>query len=382
MPTKIEWTDETWNPIRARNLDTGRAGHFCVHVSPACEHCYAEVMQARLFGNPVRYAAQDAEKVEIFMHENALMQPLRWRRPRRIFVCSMTDLFYEGHSDELIDRVFAAMALAPQHTFQVLTKRAERMRDYIQAEPWDRINAEAGTLEHWDKMPTLDVPPRHIWLGVSAEDQRRAEERIPVLLDTPAAVRFLSAEPLLGPIDLTRLELVPDSLDEDGELRRAGIRVDALRNKHCESGVKRGLGPLDQVIVGGESGHGARPMHPQWARDLRDQCEAAGTAFFFKQWGEWLPGEDDFSRTGPPHYGMPDAIWQDGQRGHRFDFKAKVGSMVAWARDGSAHHLVTTHDQQEAFRKAHGRPAALALKIGKKRAGRLLDGREWNEVPA
>ena len=358
MGTKIEWADESWNPIRARNRETGRAGHFCVHVSPACEHCYAEGMQARLFGNPIRYAAQDAEKVEIFMHENALMQPLRWRRPRRIFVCSMTDLFYKGHSDDLIDRVFAAMALAPQHTFQVLTKRAERMRDYFQAEPWDRINAEAGTLEHWDKMPTLDVPPRHIWLGVSAEDQRRAEERIPVLLETPAAVRFLSAEPLLGPINLSPLHTADYKFGE----RLASIY--ALRGENAyqvpASHYTQDHPKLDQVIVGGESGAGARPMHPKWARDLRDQCQAAGVAYFLKQWGEWLPQNDDWEN--------PKAkCWADGD-GLPRDWRDRPNTYLCMKSDGERTSGYTGD-------------ALFFKRVGKKRAGRLLDGRIWDQMP-
>ena len=348
MPTKIEWTDETWNPIRARNRETGRAGHFCVHVSPACEHCYAEVMQARLFGNPVRYAAQDAEKVEIFMHENALMQPLRWRRPRRIFVCSMTDLFYEGHSDELIDRVFAAMALAPQHTFQVLTKRAERMHEYLTRDGLylpQRVHdvavrvAKQPSLYRGERRGKIEAgqylfnrwPRPNIWLGVSAEDQRRAEERIPHLLDTPASVRFLSAEPLLGPIDLTRANPRPS----DG----------AARSRPVGSYPQ-----LDWVIGGGESGHGARPMHPDWARGLRDQCQAAGVAYFHKQNGEFAPALD--------HVPVP------------------PGSTLWMQPDG------TVVQGRELKPREVDLDWTLLSRLGKKRAGRLLDGREWNEMPA
>lgn len=373
--SKIEWTDSTWTPIRARNRETGRVGHFCIHKSPGCKHCYSEIMQRR-FGNPIRFAAQDAGKVEMFLDETMLTKPLGWKKPRMVFVCSMTDLFLEGVPDEWIDRVFAVMALAPRHVFQVLTKRSERMQTYIASEPWDRINAEAGTLMDWADMPELDVPPKHIWLGVSVEDQQRAAERIPHLLDTPAAVRFLSAEPLLGPIDLTRLELVPDSLDEDGDLRRAGIRVDALRNKHCESGVTRGLAAIDWCIVGGESGPKARPMHPQWARDLRDQCEAAGAAFFFKQWGEWLPGENSgwYSDEDRERGIAPHAVHQDGTRGlHPASSKAK--NYVMWEPDGTLHEGHRTGGD-------YFKVAAWATRVGKKRAGRLLDGREWSELPA
>ena len=128
--SKIEWCDSSWNPIRARNRETGGVGHYCVHVSEGCRNCYAERMQPR-FRNPIRYAAQDREKVDLFLDEKTLTQPLHWRKPRHVFVCSMTDLFLDDHLDEWIDCVFAVMALAPQHVYQVLTKRPERMREYL-----------------------------------------------------------------------------------------------------------------------------------------------------------------------------------------------------------------------------------------------------------
>ena len=317
MPTKIEWVKnpdgtagETWNPIRARNLETGGVGHFCVHVSPGCEFCYAEGFQKR-FNNPIRYAAQDASKVELFLDEKVLHKPLSWRKPRTVFVCSMTDLFLENTPAEWIDQVFAVMALAPHHRFQVLTKRAARMQAYITSRPPSRgISGGMVVLAHdpqsADPFPmTIRVawPLPNVWLGVSVEDQKRADERIPILLNTPAAMRFISAEPLLGPID------VPD----------------------CEW---FGEGLIEWVICGGESGPNARPMNPDWARYLRDQCTFEGAAFFLKQMGEWA-----------------DVSLSNCLKGDRW-----VGSGM-------------------------GSPATHMRRIGKKRAGRLLDGRTWEEMP-
>ena len=356
MPTKIEWVKdadgnqgETWTPIRARNRETGKVGHFCIHASPGCANCYAERMQPR-FGNPVRFAAQDADKVELFLDLKMLTQPLRWKRPRTIFVCSMTDLFLESVPNEWIQVIFGVMLMSPHHRFQVLTKRADRMRSFMtwltefkstsacvaELLVWQLDVAKQWplTAERAIAVGKLGSPPSNIWLGVSAEDQKRAEERIPVLLDTPAAVRFVSLEPLLGGIDLTRLEMAPDQYRGQRGYR-AGIRVDALRNKHVESGVLRGLGGLDWVIVGGESGKGARPMHPDWARSLRDQCLSASVPFHFKQWGEYAPVRGD-----PPDSRYP---------------------------------LIGFGDWTEA-------PASLQ-RFGKKAAGRTLDGRTWDEMP-
>ena len=196
--SKIEWTDATWNPIRARNIATGGVGHFCVHVSDGCKNCYAERLQPR-FKNPVEFRAQDRDKVEIFLDEKVLTQPLRWKKPRRIFVCSMTDLFGDWVADEWLDMIFAAMALADQHTFQVLTKRPDRMRDYLTRQgPMLPDNCQARVaraataiaavrgenVDHpcWDVW--LDLwPLHHIWLGTSIEDQATADQRVPILLD-------------------------------------------------------------------------------------------------------------------------------------------------------------------------------------------------------
>lgn len=305
--SKIEWTDATWNPIRARNLETGRSGHYCVHVSEGCRNCYAERMQPR-FGNPVQYRAQDRAKVELYLDRDTLAAPLKWKKPRDIFVCSMTDLFLEHHSDAWIDAVLAVMALCPQHRFQVLTKRSARMRDYMAAPR--RAFAVADVMADIDDTHgtrsgarfAIDWSLPNLWLGVSIEDRLRGVERAWNLALTPAAVRFWSVEPLLEDLgDLTPMCL-RDTID----------------------GARRAV---DWVICGGESGPNARPMHPDWARSIRDQCVSAGVPFFFKQWGEFVPV------------------------GHIDRGEATDPNEFAWQR------------------------------VGKKRAGRMLDGRTWDEMP-
>ena len=221
---------------------------------------------------------------EVRFNEQWLDQPLRWSRPRRVFVCAHGDLFHEGAPDEWIDRAFAVMALAPQHTFQVLTKRPARMRAYLTSpSAYGRILAAAAPLRR--ARPQLgDIgignpatsPMRWVWLGTSVEDQARANQRVPILLDTPAAVRWISAEPLLGPVDLT-------NLDPTGIHRRM--------QTHGWSAIWKGnpIGRpwLDWVVIGGESGREARMFDIRWGRDLISQCRAANVPVFMKQMGTW-----------------------------------------------------------------------------------------------
>ena len=284
--TAIEWTEATWNPI------TG-----CSVTSPGCTNCYAmKLAGTRLRNHASRAGLTIDSKAgpvwtgETRFNEEWIDQPLRWKRPRMIFVCAHGDLFHESVPDAWIDRVFAVMALAPQHTFQVLTKRSDRMHNWFA-----RRNANAhhpamdtaavmACTGRWNT-PALHLvdgwPLPNVWLGVSVEDQTRADERIPDLLSTPAAVRWLSCEPLLGPVDLTMLH-------HDGV-----TNIDALRGLH---GVLQPMlaqcDKIDWIVVGGESGLGARPMQPDWARNLRDQCAAASVPFFFKQWGNHRPTSD------------------------------------------------------------------------------------------
>ncbi len=273
MPTKIEWTDETWNPV------TG-----CSKVSQGCKNCYALREWPRLAANPKATAYFGREFTDVTVHPDRLGVPLRWTKPRKVFVNSMSDLFHEDVPFDFIDRVFAVMALSPQHVFQILTKRPQRMRDYMTFDDhgrWGFIDGRARqiyTQQHGRPFPPGKIllgPLPHVWLGVSVEDQAMADERIPLLLQTPAAARWISAEPLLGEIDLTALRL-------------SGGHFDALRGGDVgRSSVVETWPALSWVVCGGESGPNARPMHPEWTRSLRDQCAEARVPFLFKQWGEY-----------------------------------------------------------------------------------------------
>jgi protein gp37 len=469
--TGIEWTDSTWTPIRARllnrdvavNRPVGSVGWHCEHVSEACRNCYAETINRRL-GAGLNFKPGHRKDIEIFLDEAMLTKPLHWRKPRKIFVCSMTDLFADFVKDEWIDRMFAVMALCPQHTFQCLTKRPERMRAYFScadvtqriAKAMDSISVDCEHCEKkiWASVPdwpyeasthgrvrrdglilqqipnpissrasvtlwlenepttffvhtlvllahrgaapegleachrngneqdnrlanlrwgsrtenqrekvrhganggpakitreqaaeirslrkaggmtqqaiadkygvsrslismiesravwpdAFSLPLPNVWLGTSCEDQATADERIPHLLATPAAIRFLSCEPMLGPLDLRHVAPTDSGY------------INALSSS---------TGPnIDWAIVGGESGPNARPMHPDWARSLRDQCVEAGVPYFFKQWGE----------------------------------HGRVGD-----QQPAPDHLPEDVDRM--------------TRVGKKRAGRLLDGVEHNGFP-
>lgn len=292
--SKIEWTDATWNPIVG-----------CSIVSPGCTNCYAmRLAGTRLKDHPSREGLTKCVNGnhvwtgEVRFNEKWLTQPLRWRKPRKIFVCAHGDLFHESVPDEWIDRVFAVMALAPRHTFQVLTKRSNRMREYLTGAPWGAIEDAADeiltdgnpfhvpeTLDRAQAATAIDrIPLPNVWLGVSVEDQARADERIPHLIETPAAKRFVSIEPMLGPVDLTRIQVACDDDLDDGFLDAlgGGIYIEQPmppRLPHIPDWVAR----LNWVICGGESGPGARPMHPEWAMSLRDQCREATVSFFMKQ---------------------------------------------------------------------------------------------------
>lgn len=500
--THIEWTDATWNPI------TG-----CSIVSPGCADCYAmRLAGTRLAHHPSRAGltrevnGHHVWTGEVRLNEQWLTQPLLWRRPRRIFVCAHGDLFHAAVPDEWIDRVFAVMALAPQHTFQVLTKRSARMREYI-GDSFGARRAVAMEVEAVQaKVPTsrrtlTAWPLPNVWLGVSAERQQEADARIPDLLATPAAVRFVSAEPLLSHLDLSkwlndgRRESIPSASgprpfqSRDGRNDLAPSQMDGRRirvgaNLHTEGtgGAERGgagqlpqsdvqgrPGPakgdgtsnrlddreqathpsrhgnqpsrwpqaeqqaakprtghppaeraalahssftkeersarreelgsrsdgnaghgdprdlgqprfiaagdccevrdhpidgigdcdaqelgapaLNWVIVGGESGPGARPMHTDWARSIRDQCVAAGVPYFFKQNGAWEVAKlgDRGARW------LADDGWLDTETPEYDPPFARHHTAVSWV---------------------------LVAPVGKSRAGRLLDGRTWDEMPA
>ena len=254
--TGIEWTGSTWNPIRARVINPdgsrGKLGYHCEHVSEACRWCYAEKFN-NWIGTHHDYKPDELNggRVEVFLDREILKQPLRWTRARKIFPCSMTDLFGRFVTDEMLDEVFAIMARCPQHTFQPLTKRPERACAYLTSR--------------------LPKPLPNVWMGTTTENDVEYHRRWPHLAATPAYRRFVSCEPVLGPI---------------GNLAFGGF------------------GLPDWVICGGESGPHARPMQPAWAEALRDQCAVAGIPFFFKQWGEWAPhGPNHMQRVGKKRAG-------------------------------------------------------------------------------
>lgn len=296
--TSIEWTDASWNPIVG-----------CTEVSPGCANCYAARLAATRLREVRAYHSLATGKIQKILGQKSghrfqrseirwtgevrflperLKEPLHWKKPQKIFVCDMGDLFHEDVHGDWIDQVLGVIANCPQHTFQILTKRAQRMHDLLRHYPIKK----------------------NVWLGVSVENQHFADERIPLLLDTPAVVRWISAEPLLGPIDMD------------------------MPRGWC----------LDWVVCGGESGSNARPMHPEWARSLRDQCAAVGVPFFFKQWGSWV-----------------------------------TPSQAVCSLHSSGEHDYVSDGREH----TDGCPNAktFVVKCGKKAAGRLLDGVEHNAFP-
>lgn len=291
--TMIQWTEATLNPT------TG-----CDRVSPGCDNCYALTMAKRLKGmGSAKYQNDGDPRTSgpgfgITTHDDVIYEPLTWRKPRRVFVNSMSDLFHAGVPDEFIARVFAVMSLTPQHTFQILTKRHARMRSLL-ANPGFEKQVDQALLtvpklsdpkltgRPWP-LPKPGWPLPNVWLGVSVEDQKWADIRIPELVRTPAAVRFLSAEPLLGPIALSRLHVHCPTHDFAG----------GFCSGYCPDQVRP-----DWVIVGGESGPGARPMNPAWAQALVTECQEAGVAPFVKQLGSvWAREHGADKKGGDPQY--------------------------------------------------------------------------------
>ena len=378
MPTKIEWAEETWNPILG-----------CTAVSDGCDHCYSAREASGRLKNLALYAglAEGGKFTgEVRLVPERLEQPMRWQRPRRIFVNSMSDLFHDDVPDGFIAQIWNVMAHCPQHTFQILTKRHARMRSWVTrwadhaeeggpklvrgpeatraAHPSGRgqlfaaMLDQIGTPPPGAAYPTFDwmegqrwwpsVLP-NVWLGVSVEDQHWADIRIPALLDTPAAVRWISAEPLLGSVDLFT-HLFPDKCPggcgcrwpEEADWKECACDGPCVGDTDSPDEWNPRTG-IDWVVVGGESGPGARPMHPDWARYLRDQCQEAQVPFLFKQHGEWIPA--------PSNYG-PDV-----------------------PERAQAH----THLVFSGLSDVDGR---IMLRAGKKKAGRELDGRLWDQYPA
>ncbi len=247
--TKIEWATHSWNPV------TG-----CKPVSEGCQNCYAQRMTKRLAG---RYGYPKDEPFRVTLHRDKFGQPSVWKKPSRIFVCSMGDLFHEDVKFQVIHKIWDIMKSCPQHTFLVLTKRPARMKELLE------IIYSKERLD-WSKFWN------HVWLGVTAENQARADERIPILLQIPAAVRFVSVEPMLGPVDLLSNDYLGGCINCEVCLDNPKTCINRDQNRK-----------INWIICGGETGPGARPMRPAWVRSLRDQCQEAGVPFFFKQWGKW-----------------------------------------------------------------------------------------------
>lgn len=286
---KIQWLNipgykgETWNPLLG-----------CMKVSEGCKNCYAEKQAFRIahMGNEgykkVTNFPDKGWNGETEIVADSFYKPLQWKRPRVIFVCSMGDLFFSKHEELEIDKVFAIAALCPQHIFIILTKRPKQMAAYFNIGneeligKWEEGSYEIGIADKNDDIDAPAVfiynrthrqwPLKNIWLGVSAENQKQADIRIKFLLETPAVVHGVSIEPMLG-----SLNLIPH------------INLEKENSPHPGGDVRSTEGGLDWVICGGESGHKARPTHPDWVRSIRDQCKAANTPFFFKQWGELIP---------------------------------------------------------------------------------------------
>jgi protein gp37 len=359
MSTKIEWTNETWNPVIG-----------CDKISPGCDNCYAERMAARLanmgqtetYGNVVTWGNSETPPEfslangqwcgKTHFVESALNKPLHWKKPRMIFVCSMGDLFHESVPFEWIDKVMTVIASCPQHTFQVLTKRPNRMKEWFEYKDhlWknegmkgpERIRYLAW--HNYGKMIEHEEfwPLQNLWLGVTAEDQKRADERIPILLQIPAVKRFLSIEPMLGAIDLLK----------EYPVGKGSVTYGAL---------------LDWIICGGETGPGARPIHPDWVRSLRDQCIETNTPFFFKSWGEWYTKWKTLT-TGEPVFKMYSSYLQFTQKlwvnkgDYCIDIKGKSCKIGGDFKNAAY-------------------PVAIMSKVRKKESGHLIDGKEWREMP-
>ena len=414
--SKIEWTNASWNPV------TG-----CDKVSTGCLHCYAEVMAKRLQAMGQENYSQG---FRVSLHPEMLTHPLVWSKPRRIFVNSMSDLFHKDIPFEFLDRVFAVMALCPQHTFQILTKRPEQAVEYFATfdDPEGNLSDTSGGFrlgcaasdmldgdwiwgpgkshrkkierficdthgesdDDYEDQP-VPWPLPNVQIGTSIENQAMANRRIPELRKIPATVRFLSCEPLLGPIDLSdHWGWYPDPYtvfspcDSDPVCGGPGIcgRCTGRWQAAKETAERCALPEIHWVIAGGESGPDARPMHPDWARSLRDQAAAARVPFLFKQWGEWHPEASSNWATGKGtyRYGKVEglAMLRDGRISQRNTANDPAGRGILV--DQSAYDAVTNESRHERdFCETLG--YQWMQRIGKSAAGCLLDGREWKEFP-
>jgi protein gp37 len=373
MATKIEWTQETIN------LAVG-----CTKCSPGCDNCYAAKLAATRLkhcsdyaglafaeGEPGHTGYEWTEEVRLLEHN--LEKIIHMRQPRMIFLNSMGDLFHKSVPDQFLDRVFAAIALCPQHTFQMLTKRPDRMLKYSSSpiggttrRDWVMV-AAARMLNRSNMSGFPDWPLQNLWLGVTAENQEQADKRIPLLLQTPAAVRFVSVEPMLSSVDLTELNMLREAAPLLRYNALTGVAHfsfgdggDAEFQENTD-GESLSRGKLDWVICGGETGQNARPMHPDWVRSLRDQCEGAGVPFYFKSWGEWVSAYMDIE-------GYLQMQNEDTFLDHNGsnDYKFNDTKMHIWEKGLTPLEMPYCN---------------ASIRVGKKRAGRLLDGWTWDEYP-
>lgn len=381
--TSIEWADKTWSPIIG-----------CDRVSPGCDSCYAintariresnphPSIAAAFAGTTTRTDAGIDWSGQINVLGDRFSQPLRWKKPRRIFVNSLSDLFHQDVSTPDLHLIFGVMAATPQHTYQILTKRHGRMRSLLNDPSFAHMTYHRAHKVFGlpDTAPhTWPLP--NVWLGVSVENQKWADIRIPALTQTPAAVRFLSCEPLLGPVWIADHIWQPCACceGEDGGHDEACARC---ADSDCDSGHIR---KLDWLICGGESGRKARPMHPDWARSLRDQCREHHVPFFFKQHGEWGPAPF-IVRVCDPNVG-----WQG------TDAELAAAKADSEARGATHVHTGQWHDEdgerQYGIHEISHKPWSLERvglpdgmaairRWGKKRAGRELDGRTHDAFPA
>lgn len=313
--SKIEWTQTSWNPLVG-----------CTKVSEGCRNCYAIRFSHRMsttvpsyFGITKKINGKPEWSDKIRVDRNKLRWPLTWKRARMIFVNSMSDMFHERVDDLDIAEIFAIMATESRHTFQILTKRPQRMAKLLTDETFKK--SVTTYLHNWGYSLKLDNvwPLRNVWVGASVENEKSAIERVPYLLMTPAAIRWISAEPLLG------------------------------RITKCSLGIK--LRGIQWIVAGGETGPNARPAYPDWFRALRDLCVSSGVPFFFKQWGEWGTVEN---------------------------LKVYKNSQLAIVDPATGDFFLRNKTYNLLMPVEKSRHM---IRAGRKAAGRLLDGKEWNEYP-
>lgn len=336
--SKIEWTHHTFNPWRG-----------CTKVSAGCANCYAETLSHR---NPKTLGVWGDNGTRVVAAESYWKQPIKWNQAakeagerHRVFCASLADVFEDQPElDGPRGRLVQLIGKTPQLDWLLLTKRPENVKPLLSRL---RANGDSDSPTAWEFLFGDGAIYRNVWLGVSVEDQASADERIPLLLQTPAAVRFLSIEPLLGPVDLR--PKAPEAYSILGKFYGTGT-FDPSGMSPAPDRVLNCFPKIDWVIVGGESGHHARPLHPDWARSIRDQCQAADVPFFFKQWGEWAP-------HGSPHDNLHGGLTPSGE----------------FMRMGKLPRGIGRH---------HDHRYSTMYRVGKKAAGRLLDGREWSEFPA